>query len=81
MRNDIDIPLCTLVQHWGRVVESDGLLLGYAPVDYKADFDIVLKAVTQNGMALQFASDDLRANSQIGLAAVSQCPDAHEFVL
>ena len=39
-----DVPFCNLVQHWGRIVADDGLLLELAPEGYKADVDIVQKA-------------------------------------
>ena len=75
-----DIPFCTLVQHWGRIVQADGLLLEHAPENYKADDNIVLKAVHQNGLALQIADESLHSNRNIAFTAAQQNGLALQFV-
>ena len=74
-----EIPVCTLVQSWQRIVQVDGLQLQHAPDDCKADFDIVIKACGQHGMALEFASEDLREKYAVVLGAVRQNGLSLEF--
>ena len=51
-----DIPLCTWVQHWGRIVADDGLFLGQAPEGCKADVDVVQKANGLRSISCLFSS-------------------------
>jgi hypothetical protein len=46
-------------------VEQDGLLLFYAPEEFKNDKDIVEEAVSNNGAALQHASNHLKNEKEI----------------
>ena len=48
-------------------------------VSPRADFEIVMAAVTQNGMALQFAAEFLRGNREIVMAAVASDGMALQF--
>ena len=54
-------------------VQYNGDALQFVPESLKADYDIVLAAVTQNyGQALQWAHEDLKKDRAIVLAAVKQ---------
>ena len=53
------------------MVKRDGLTLGAASREQKANFAIVLAAVQTNGYALTFASAELKANKKIVIAAIN----------
>jgi len=58
------------------VVRQVGLLLRYASLSRRGDFNTVLAAVGNDGRALTFALGDMRRNPTVVLAAVKQNPMA-----
>ncbi|CAE6932824.1 yghU [Symbiodinium sp. CCMP2456] len=61
------------------LVRSSGASLAHAPVDLKADKDLVIEAVRQNGMALQYAAEEMRVDREVVLNAVQSDGLALQF--
>ena len=53
-------------------MDQDGLVLEYAAKEFKADNEVVMKAVTQNGRALQYVAKELKADKEVVMKAVTQ---------
>lgn len=53
-------------------LKEDGLLLGRASAEFKANKDVVLAAVWQDGDSLQYASDELKADKHVVFTAICQ---------
>ncbi|MCH9689917.1 MAG: DUF4116 domain-containing protein [Gammaproteobacteria bacterium] len=61
------------------VLARNGMLLQYAPNEFRGNKKVVLVATAQNCQALQFASDALKADRGLVLAAVAQNGRALQF--